>query len=304
MTRRWVCVYIVTLSLSASDTILARQSPPVTPSRSAFEVAAIRPNDSGGPPLPIVTRPGGRLLITNTTLREIIRAAYQTEDALLIGGPDWIRTARFDIEAKTDVDLPPFPPPPAYYRPGGHPAMPMLRALLGERFGLQVHRESRTVPAFALLSARADRSLGPELTPSTTDCDSILSARQSDKEANPNQAQQAGGVRTCGIVGSVEGGAIRLIADSQSMPQITQVLAGYAGRPVVDRSGLMGSFSFRLRFALPPNPARSDPLELSPATDAPSFFAAVREQLGLRLDATRDGLEVLVIDQVSKPTPN
>jgi uncharacterized protein (TIGR03435 family) len=172
--------------------------------------------------------------------------------------------------------------------------MPMLRALLGERFGLQVHRESRTFPAFSLVRARADGSLGPELTPSTTDCESVIAARQNDKQAGQNRAQPAG-VRPCGIIGSVDGGAMQLIADSQSMPQMSQLLSGYADRPVVDRTGLTGLFSFRLKFAHDPS---------VPNTDAPSFFAAVREQLGLRLDATRESLEVLVIDQVSKPTPN
>ena len=85
------------------------------------------------------------------------------------------------------------------------------------------------------------------------------------------------------------------------MPQLANALAQFARRPVVDRTGLAGFFDFDLRYA---PPARGTPLPDTSADDRPSIFTAVQEQLGLRLDATRGPVEVLVIDRVDMPTDN
>lgn len=279
------------------------QEPQARDPGAAFEVAAVRPNRSGGPALPVVTQPGGRLTVTNLPLREIIRAAYQTEDYRLVGGPDWIRTSRFDIQAKAETELPPFPPPPSFSGLA-HPAMPMLRALLAERFGLEVHREVQSLPVFALVFARSDQSLGPQLSRSSTDCDAVISARRAAQAAGTLQAQAPGQVRPCGFIGSVEEGLLRLTADSQSLPQMLQLFSGHAGRHIVDQTALAGLYSFRLQFALSTSPAAGDGVAPPVVAEAPSFFTAVQEQLGLRLESTRQGVEVLVIDRVNEPTPN
>jgi uncharacterized protein (TIGR03435 family) len=273
---------------------LRAQSPAV----SAFEVASVKPNRSGGPARPIATQ-GGRLTIVNLPLREIIRAAYQVADYQLLGGPDWIRSTRFDVTAKAEQNLPPFPPPPAFNAPN-HPALPMLRALLAERFKLVVHHESRTLPIFALELARPGGPLGPQLERSAVDCTAVLAARSVAQQAgSAAAAPRPGQASVCGVVGSPG----RLAADSQSMSQLVEILSGWAGRTVVDRTGLTGLFTFTLEFAAEQTPSspQTDPAGAEPR---PSFFTAVREQLGLKLESTKGPLDVLVIDHAEQPTPD
>jgi uncharacterized protein (TIGR03435 family) len=103
----------------------------------AFEVASIRPSASDGGRSGDVVNDGG-IILTNVTLRQCVEAAYRIQDRELVG-PDWLETARFDIQAK-----PPAVHPKEYLQP-------MLKTLLEDRFKLAAHRETRTVPAYALV---------------------------------------------------------------------------------------------------------------------------------------------------------
>ena len=269
-----------------------------------FSVASVRPNRSGEGNVRFGVDPGGSLTIVNIPLREIIRVAYQVQD-YQFRGPDSLM-ARYDILAKAEFPLPPFPPPPAFDAPN-HPAFPMLRALLADRFKLVVHSETRDLPMFSLVLARADKQLGPKLTPSGTDCVAVLAARRAAAQ-QPNSQQPplvSGGsaVRQCGWRGR-QGG---IDADSQPMSQLVQVLSGWAGRAVIDRTNLTGLFNFTLDFAPdhleqlrsidPDNPSLAE-------TDKPTFFTAVQEQLGLKLVPTKEPAQVIVVDRVEEPTPN
>ena len=129
-----------------------------------FEVASIKP----GPPLetssqPGGFQPGGRFLVRNTTLRMILRRAYPefSSYAEQIDGPEWLETARFDIDARAGYDAP------------VSEIRLMLRALLTDRFGMRVHIEKRQLPMYLLEPARSDRSLGPNIRTSRRDCAAI-----------------------------------------------------------------------------------------------------------------------------------
>ncbi len=110
--------------------------------------------------------------------------------------------------------------------PPTHPAVVMVRSLLAERFGLVVHREIRELPSFTLTMRRSDRRLGPQLTPSDTDCEVVRAARQSAQGATiipppPGQPRQ------CGATGAVSGSVVTLRADSFSNSQLAGMIIGY-----------------------------------------------------------------------------
>src|SRR5688572_8540408 len=120
--------FLVAAALVIGGGIAAAQAPP------RFEVASIRVNRDQSPTptrLRPILQPGGRVTLRNQTLREIIRAAYVVNDNELVGGPDWINNTDFDIEARAAGDI------------QAETAQAMLRALLADRFALEVRRERR-----------------------------------------------------------------------------------------------------------------------------------------------------------------
>ena len=137
----------------------------------SFEVASIKPNNSGDGRVFMQNQPG-RFTATNVSLRQLIRNAYQLQDFQITGGPSWMSTDRFDIVAKIDpsedaaVQATVGPPPPG--QPGRLGLM--IRSLLIERFKLAVHTETKEQPIYALVLARSDGKLGPALKKSETDC--------------------------------------------------------------------------------------------------------------------------------------
>jgi uncharacterized protein (TIGR03435 family) len=174
--------------------------------------------------------------------------------------------------------------------------MLMLRALLAERFKLKVHTETRERPVYQLLVARADGRLGSRLTKSTVDCQA-LGARAGGAPASPPQSPT--GRPVCGLrmgPGIFSGGNV-------SMTGFANALSKFAGRPVVDKTGLAGNWDLEVEY-LPeqiPN-LNGAPAPVNP--DAPSLFTALQEQLGLKLEAQRGGVDILVIDSVERPTPD
>ena len=122
------------------------------PAPRSFEVASIKPNRSGSMAIRMRQWPGGGLLAENATLRMLVQNAYQIRPHQLIGGPEWINTEHFDVEAKAD---------------GANPEQVrlMLRTLLAERFHLAVHRENRQERMYALVVAKG----GPKFHESKAD---------------------------------------------------------------------------------------------------------------------------------------
>lgn len=168
----------------------------------------------------------------------------------------------------------------------------MLQALLGERFKLAVHTEMRQADVYALRLARADGGLGPNLHPAAADCRALIAG---DKNPAP-------GKHPCGTVGTN-----RPPWHLRGVP-ITQllVLRNDLGRPIVDKTGLTGSFDFDLdwtpRWALDPSFDCSRFPEIDFA--GPDIFAAVQEQLGVKFVPEKQDQPVLVIDHVEQPTPD
>ena len=201
----------------------------------------------------------------------------------IVGGPAWINSESYNINAKAE----------------GNASMemmlgPMLQALLEDRFGLKVHRETRTVPAYALTVTKR----GPRLQPAKEGCTPI----------DPTTAPQPGQKQLCGgpTNGTIAGkSSITLDAHGLSLNEFSKSLASIMGRPVVDKTGITGKFDFDLEF-LPDESSAGLRVRLasSDSPNATSIFTAIQEQLGLKLESTRGPGEFLVIDHIERPSEN
>lgn len=264
-------------SAVAAATALSAQAP------STFEVASIRPNTSDnqqGAGL-AAPQPGGRFIAVGATLRVLVSGAY--DGMQIVSGPAWIDSSRFDINARASSEVPP------------DDMRRMLRSLLADRFKLAAHTETRELPTYVLSTARGDKKLGPKLRESDAAC---------AKEARNFIPAGPGGPPACG---DFRMGARSLIARAMSMPAFARVMRGRVGRPVIDRTGLQGAYELDLEWSsdlglqqAPPGSAGAS--ELTP--EGLSLFTALQEQLGLRLQADRGPVDVLIIDSAEPPTPN
>ena len=281
---------------------LAAQSPQPPAGGPAFEVASIKPNTSGDGRVMMQNQPG-RYIATNVSLRLLIRNAYQLQDFQITGGPGWVSSDRFDINAKVPDEFRGMAPP----APGSGPSPlgPMIRALLAERFKLVVHNETKDAPIYALVLARSDGKLGPALKKSETDCAATFGAGPGRGRGPmpPPGPPQPGESIPCGI----RIGPGNLLMGGSPLSQFANSLGNFTGRIVLDRTGLTGDYDINLtwtpdQMAQRP-PGAPDPLINGATVDpnGPSLFTAVQEQLGLKLDSQRGSVDVLVIDRAEKP---
>ncbi len=252
-----------------------------------FEVASIKPNKSGELLIGMSALPNGRVNITNTTVKALIRTAYRLQEFQVVGGPDWLPSERYDVVAKAEGN------------PDREHLERLLQGLLAERFKLSVHRDTKDLPIYALTAAKRDGTLGPQLQKSSIDCAAVRNGppRPSGTLAS-NGGRPVCGMR--GLPGNFIAGGIPLALFATSISTVVN-------RTVVDRTGLAGDFDIDLRYT--PDQMPQLPLALPggatlPPIDpnGPSIFTAVQEQLGLKLESTRGPVEVLVIDNVDHPT--
>ena len=268
------------------------QAPDPLPS---FEVAAVRENRSGEGGQFIRRQPGGRFNATNMPVRALITFAYQLQPFQLEGGPDWVRSARYDIVAKAEGDPPPVPP-------GGPPdqMMLMLRRLLSERFKLALRKETREMPIYELVLARDDRRPGSQLRPSTVDCAALAAARA--RGGSPPAPPGPGEPMPC----SFRIGLGQMVGSGFPVSELARSLSNMVQRVVIDRTGLTGPYDFEVKFTpdasqmpLGPVPPGVNPPAIDP--DGPSLFTALQEQLGLKLEARRGPVEITIIDGIERP---
>ena len=264
----------------------------------------------------------GNISVNGMPVRMLIRQAYgQLQDFQLIGGPPWINSDRFNIEAKPE---------------GGGPMSPQVlqsvfRQILEERFALKAHKETRELPIYALMLARSDGRLGANLKPSSEECSTRMSARgrgpAPDGRGGPPPDGRGGpppDARGPGRLGGPPpppdfdapaacgqrmGGFGRIRAGGTTMSGFAEAIAGTAQRVVIDKTGLTGYYDIALTYTPTPEqmpqgppPPGAQPPPIDP--DGPSFFTAIQEQLGLKLENQRGPVEVVVIDSISQPTEN
>lgn len=266
-------------SVGAAEKLPIPPTPQADAKAAVFEVASVKPNTSGGGSMSMGWQPGGGFRAVNSPLRSLIQTAFDVRDSELVGAPDWISSERFDVTAKAATEL------------TRETRSSALQALLRERFKLTAHRDTREVPVYLLVLARSDGRLGPGLRQSQIDCSP--QARAARPPSVGAGAGQAAGPVTRPECGSFSAGST-LTAGGVMLAQLAGSLSRQADRPVLDRTGLTGFFDVDLKWS---NQTKA-------TDDGPSFFTAVQEQLGLRLEAGRGPQEILVIDSVERPTPD
>ena len=250
-------------------------------SRPSFEAASVKPNTSGDTFLRVMTPPG-RFSAVNAPLRMVVRQAFQLPEFRMSGGPGWLDTDRWDIEATA----------------GGAASFDEIRAmtrtLLEDRFKLKSHTETRQLPIYVFSVARRDGKLGDQIKPSGAECLPIKAPAGAPPPPPPPPGPAP---RTsCGSLlglGAISGRKLRI-------ERLVEVLSQYVGRRIVDVTHLTGEFDLDLRWT-PDQPAGRGGPPLLSDDNAPSLFTAVQEQLGLKLDASRGPVDVLVIDGAEKP---
>jgi uncharacterized protein (TIGR03435 family) len=184
-----------------------------------------------------------------------------------------------------------------------------VQSLLEDRFQLRTHYEMRELPVYNLVVGKngAKIKLSEDQTPTNP-------ADQRGTPFNPSARPPRGTMRVTGMPSpSTQTILLTISATALPLSQFINVLQDYAGRPVVDKSGITGLFDLRLQFALetpsilssaaPPTGGQVAPA-LASDPPGPSLFTAIQEQLGLKLDSAREPVQVLVIDNVQKPSEN
>jgi uncharacterized protein (TIGR03435 family) len=281
---------------------------------TAFEVASVKPSDPNPDPnnpfaqiALMLPQPGGRFTATNTPLGMLIAVAFELQqDAQLAGGPPELLAAKYDITARAPVafiamkDLP-----------------QMLRTLLADRFKLKTHTETRELPVYDLVLARSDGRLGPDLRPSKSECankSDEVTAQQSAAVAQGDLASLTGKPGPCMITTDTSGGPLNLMmrGDGQEIKQLIDQLSVLTGRTVRDKTGLTGRYDFAMKMdiqmvlALAKRMGANIPSAAAniPQADGSSLTTALNEQLGLKLESTKDGVTVVVIDSVEEPVAN
>jgi uncharacterized protein (TIGR03435 family) len=276
-------VKIVLVTFAASVLLLPAATIAQTASAETFEVASVKVNTQVGGSRGLIVDQG-RFVATGQLLSDLVRYAYGfsslTSQTQVVGGPAWMTTTRFDIIATSK----------------GLPNLTMLKALLEDRFKVLAHVESREMPAYALVLDRAGTRLGPAIRVSTSDC------------VGPG-GTAAPTTATVGRLCGVRGRPGSYTAEGASMAQFARTLGNFpaVGRSVVDRTGLDGVYDWTLQWTPAFNAAPTgdaSPVANPDAAAGVSLFTALREQLGLKLEAQRLPVDVLVIDRAELPMPD
>lgn len=231
---------------------------------STFPVATIKP---GAPDaVPIVQIRGYRFATEGTTFVDVFKYAYNVHPDQVVGGPDWLRTQKFDILADPETEK----------RPSSDQMKAMVQQLLAERFHLVMHHEQKTLSVYALVRT----SDAPKLTKSTADPSGIPAVAYSPKG--------------------------ELHVGNSTMANFAAFLQRFVlDRPAVDQTGISGHFDLVLHWT-PDNfqtvERHEDPQQ--DASASPSLFTAIKEQLGLKLQPAKAPTDVFVIDRVEQPSQN
>lgn len=249
----------------------------------SFEDVSIKPAETGSnhPMVRLAFSPAG-FAANGVSLQELIRDAYGVQDSQISGGPAWLQSARFDIEAKIPASVADElrNADPAQVFPG---PLAMLRTLLADRFKLAVHRESKELPVYVLSVAES----GPKL-----------------QEAKPGEI---GPVATIGRSGPAGGGRMMvgqgmLTAQAVPIAEFAHILSVQLHRPVLDKTGLTAKYDISLQWT--PGPTQLPDLNGAdndhsiPAPSASALTAAIEQQLGLKLQPQEGMVETIVIDYV------
>jgi uncharacterized protein (TIGR03435 family) len=257
-------------------------------SQVTFEVASIKPRTGdrilGGNPSP------DRFVRADATLRDLIRYSYNVQDFQIEGGPGWLGSTRFEVNAR------------AATAPSSADGMrAMVRRLIEDRFKLRARTESRDMAHFDLVVARRDGKLGEKLRASTLDCEGLMASgaataadlARCDVRFRPKMV--AGGGRPTIY-------SMTLMLQGVRIARLATLLQNEVERIIVDRTGLEGPFDLELEFAPQGRRPVGVPGPPPPPSDGPPLTTALQEQLGLRLDTVRGPVPMVVVESAELPT--
>jgi uncharacterized protein (TIGR03435 family) len=272
---------VASLALSFCVAFGQTATPPAAP-LAEFEAVSIKPSKSGDRPGGMHASRGGRLNAANVTLGELIRWAYQVRDSQISGAPGWVNSERYDVAAKADGN-------PRY--DALQPELETLfQSVLVDRFKLAFHRETKELPVYSLVVAKN----GPK----------IQAVEEGDCPEVPTPENPCRFLRRTNFA--------QLTAQKAPMAALAIVLATTTNTSVADKTGLKGSFSYKLDWrpylqAPEPPLGGNQPVPLvafDPASFGPAISTALQEQLGLKLDSSKGPVEILVIDHAERPSEN
>jgi uncharacterized protein (TIGR03435 family) len=237
---------------------------PPPSSGSEFEVATIKLTDPNFGGI-VLRLGGGKFAATGFTLKDLVAFAYAVDNSQIAGGPTWFAANRYDVLGK-----------PAKAGPlNRDAARVMLRALLTDRFQLTFHLEKKTMPVY------------------------VLSAGSNGSKMKPRAAGDGGDGTRLTFQGA------RATGRNVSAKVLAEELqAMVLDRPVLDKTGLTGNFDFDLSWRPEPDQFGGTGATVAGDPNDPDLFTAIREQLGLKLEARKEEAEVIVVDRASKPSDN
>jgi uncharacterized protein (TIGR03435 family) len=238
----------------------------------------------------------GRYTVTGVTTKLLIEQAYGVKDFQISGGPSWISSDRYDVDAKVEdsvvVELEKLPP-----NQRGERQMLMVQSLLADRFKLKVSHTAKELPIYALVVAKNGTKLHE--------------AKAGD--TYPNGIKGPDG-RPVGGTGMMRMGPGQLTGQGLPMASLAGLLSQQLGRTVMDQTGLKGNYDFTLQWtpdqrpvAMPVGPVGgSSGPDGVPSSDSSgaSIFTALQEQLGLKLESTKGPVDIIVIDHIERPSEN
>jgi len=263
-----------------------------------FEVVSIKRNTSNAlGSNGSSERPDGGFTLLNVPMMTLVaRAQFPLIAPIdMVGLPEWARSERYDVSATSPLSRPATPQERAA----------MVRAMLADRVKLAAHVEKRQLPVYDMVLARADGRLGAGIKPSEIDCVAKAAADRAAAEvaaaagtppARPTIPDFNAPPPACGPIRVGTG-----MEGDMTMESLARMLRASAGRPIVDKTGLKGSFRVKVEFDrfLGGGP------DVTPSSNGlPTVFSALPAQLGLKLDASKAEQEVLVIDRLERPTEN
>ncbi|HUK30008.1 MAG TPA: TIGR03435 family protein [Candidatus Acidoferrum sp.] len=304
---------------SQSSSASAPMAGPPLPPVYEYEVASFRPFKPGSEG-PGVMRFGMSMApdsfsASGYTMQALITMAYGIRDFQLSGAPSWLNSERYDVDAKMDGSV-----ADALQRlsPDDRNAMrqKMLQALLADRLKLTIHRDTKEGQIYNLVIGKN----GPKLKEATAE-ESAATPPTGPRGGGGGGAGTRGGGGGAGLtrggpgmmtMSTGRGGTQSLSMQAVPISNLIDMLARNVGRPVVDKTGLTGKYDIKLEWTrddlqvqTPPGGAPSGaPAPPPPDSSGPTLFAAIQDQLGLKLESGKGPIENIVIDHVEKPSEN
>ncbi len=271
----------------AASGTTANATPASVPS---FEVATIKAGTNDDRQMLMFTPDG--MTIKGVPMQMILREAFHTEDDHLFGAPAWVKSTRYDIEAKVAAD-----DAPKLKGLTGDQRVGMLLPLIVDRFNMKYHHETRELTTYSLVVAKG----GVKMKPSAVE-DAIPKDAPKDGGPDAPKAPPKGHMLRMTGPGHIE-------SEGTETKFLAHVLSQQLGKSVVDKTGLTGGYDYILQWTpddAPPGMAGGGGPhdDGAPPVSGPSLFTAVEEQLGLKIESSKGMVDVIVIDHLDLPSAN